>query len=240
VVAESSGALVTMSGITKRFGGVLACDGVELSVRAGEVRALLGENGAGKSTLMNVLAGVITDHEGTITVAGTPRRFRSPADAQTAGIAMIHQELDLVPGLSVAENIFLGREPRTRLRTLDARRMAVADALLKAHPDANAVYAHNDPMAEGAYLAADAAGRAADLAFTGIDALPIPSGGIKAVEQGRLKATYVYPTGGREAIDLAKKILIDCTEVPKTTTLETQQVTAENAAQVYTQLGGQA
>ena len=116
---------------------------------------------------------------------------------------------------------------------------AVADALLKAHPDANAVYAHNDPMAEGAYLAADAAGRAGDLAFTGIDALPIPSGGIKAVEQGRLKATYVYPTGGREAIDLAEKILVDCTQVPKTTTLQTQQVTADNAAQVYAQLGGQ-
>jgi ribose transport system ATP-binding protein len=119
-------ALVTMSGITKRFGGVLACDDAELSVRPGEVRALLGENGAGKSTLMNVLAGVITDHEGTITVAGHPCRFRSPAEAQAAGIAMIHQELDLVPGLSVAENIFLGREPRTRLRTVDTRRMAAA------------------------------------------------------------------------------------------------------------------
>jgi ribose transport system ATP-binding protein len=126
VVPDSAGALVTMSGITKRFGGVLACDDVELSVQAGEVRALLGENGAGKSTLMNVLAGVITDHEGTITVAGTPCRFRGPADAQAAGIAMIHQELDLVPGLSVAENIFLGREPRTRLRTVDTRRMAAA------------------------------------------------------------------------------------------------------------------
>jgi ribose transport system substrate-binding protein len=116
---------------------------------------------------------------------------------------------------------------------------AVADALLKAHADANAVYAHNDPMAEGAYLAAEAAGRAGDLAFTGIDALPIPSGGIRAVEQGRLKATYVYPTGGREAIDMAKRILVDCADVPKTTTLETEQVTADNAAQVYTQLGGQ-
>jgi ribose transport system substrate-binding protein len=84
-----------------------------------------------------------------------------------------------------------------------------------------------------------ASGCAGDLAFTGIDALPIPSGGIKAVEQGRLKATYVYPTGGREAIDLAKKILVDCTDVPKTTTLETEQVTADNAAGVYTELGGQ-
>jgi ribose transport system ATP-binding protein len=125
-VPDRAGALVTMSGITKWFGGVLACADVELSVEAGEVRALLGENGAGKSTLMNVLAGVITDHEGTITVSGRPCRFRSPAEAQAAGIAMIHQELDLVPGLSVAENIFLGREPRTRLRTVDGRRMAAA------------------------------------------------------------------------------------------------------------------
>ncbi|WP_369805036.1 sugar ABC transporter ATP-binding protein [Pseudonocardia sp. MH-G8] len=125
---DSSGALVTMTGITKRFAGVLACTDVDLTVRPGEVRALLGENGAGKSTLMNVLAGVITDHEGTITVAGRPHRFRGPADAQAAGIAMIHQELDLVPELSVAENIFLGREPRTRLRTVDVRRMAAAAA----------------------------------------------------------------------------------------------------------------
>jgi ribose transport system substrate-binding protein len=117
---------------------------------------------------------------------------------------------------------------------------AVMDALLKAHPDADAVYAHNDPMAEGAYLAAEAAGRAGDLVFTGIDALPIPSGGIKAVEQGRLEATYVYPTGGREAIDMARRILVDCAEVPKTTTLETEQVTAATAAEVYARLGGQA
>lgn len=116
---------------------------------------------------------------------------------------------------------------------------SVMDALLKAHPDANAVYSHNDPMAEGAYLAAEAAGRTGDLVFTGIDALPIPSGGIKAVEQGRLESTFVYPTGGREAIDLAEQILIGCGEVEKATTLETEQVTADNAAEVYTKLGGQ-
>jgi ribose transport system substrate-binding protein len=122
---------------------------------------------------------------------------------------------------------------------LRAQGQSVMDALLKAHPDANAVYSHNDPMAEGAYLAAEAAGRAEDIVFTGIDALPIPSGGIKAVQQGRLQATYVYPTGGREAIDMAKRILIDCAEVEKNTTLETEQVTAENAAEVYAKLGGQ-
>ena len=72
------------------------------------------------------------------------------------------------------------------------------DALLKSHPDIKAVYAQNDPMAEGAYLAAQAAGRH-DLEFVGIDGLPIPSGGIKAVEEGRLAATNLYPTGGAEA-----------------------------------------
>ncbi|MGI5177894.1 sugar ABC transporter ATP-binding protein [Dactylosporangium sp. CA-152071] len=116
-------ALVTMTGITKQFGGVVACAGVDFSVRAGEVHALLGENGAGKSTLMNVLSGVVTDYTGQITVGGEPVRFQGPADAQAAGIATIHQELDLVPGLSVAENLVLGREPRNRLRLLDRRAM---------------------------------------------------------------------------------------------------------------------
>jgi ribose transport system ATP-binding protein len=87
VVPESTGALVIMSGIPKRFGGVLACDDVELSVRPGEVRALLGENGA--QALMNALAGVITDHEGTITVAGRecwfPRGTRRPAGRAVPG-----------------------------------------------------------------------------------------------------------------------------------------------------------
>lgn len=116
---------------------------------------------------------------------------------------------------------------------------SVMDTMLKAQPRIDAVYAHNDPMAEGAYLAAKAAGKAQQIKFTGIDALPIPSGGIKAVEQGRLAATFVYPTGGREAIDMAKQLLIDCKkDVPKSTSLDTLQVTADNAAEVYKQLGG--
>ncbi|SCF04926.1 monosaccharide ABC transporter substrate-binding protein, CUT2 family [Micromonospora coriariae] len=116
---------------------------------------------------------------------------------------------------------------------------SVMDAMLKAQPKIDAVYAHNDPMAEGAYLAAKAAGKETAIKFTGIDALPVPSGGIKAVEQGRLQATFQYATGGREAIDLAKKILVDCTkDVPKSTTLGTMQITKDNAAQAYTELGG--
>ncbi|MEU6131625.1 substrate-binding domain-containing protein [Saccharopolyspora sp. NPDC047091] len=110
------------------------------------------------------------------------------------------------------------------------------DALLKAHPDAQAVYAHNDPMAEGAYLAAQAAGKADQLKFVGIDGLPIEAGGIKAVEQGRLQATFLNPTGGEEAVEAAKKILVDCEPTEKLQTLPTELITKENAGEVYARL----
>ncbi|MGB3437153.1 MAG: substrate-binding domain-containing protein [Actinophytocola sp.] len=110
---------------------------------------------------------------------------------------------------------------------------AQADALFKAHPDIQVLYAHNDPMAEGAYLAAKAAGIEKNMKFIGIDGLPIPSGGLKAVEQGRLSATLIYPTGGQEAVDTAKKLLIDCQDAPKEQTLETELITIDNAATVY-------
>ncbi len=115
--------LVEMIGISKSYGGVHACRDIDFAVRAGEVHALLGENGAGKSTLMRVLSGDVADYDGRIHVEGRPVRFTAPVDAQRAGIAMIHQELDLVPGLSVADNIFLGRELRTRFGAVDRRRM---------------------------------------------------------------------------------------------------------------------
>jgi ribose transport system ATP-binding protein len=115
--------LVDMVGISKAYGGVQACRDVDFTVRRGEVHALLGENGAGKSTLMKVLSGEVTDHEGTIRVFGRDVHFSAPVDAQRAGVAMIHQELDLVPGLSIAENIFLGREPRTPWFAVDRRAM---------------------------------------------------------------------------------------------------------------------
>jgi ribose transport system ATP-binding protein len=118
--------LVELRGIGKRFGGVVACRDIDLEVRAGEVLALLGENGAGKSTCMSILSGVITDYDGTLLVRGRPARFGGPADAQAAGIAIIHQELDLVLDLTVAENMFLGRELRTALRTVDMRAMRAA------------------------------------------------------------------------------------------------------------------
>ncbi|MET0235889.1 MAG: substrate-binding domain-containing protein [Kibdelosporangium sp.] len=113
-----------------------------------------------------------------------------------------------------------------------------ADAILKSNPDISVIYAHNDPMAEGAYLAARAAGRQDTLKFIGIDGLPIPAGGLKAVEAGRLSATLIYPTAGREAVDSAKKILVDCRQVPRTQTLQTQLITKANATEVYAKANG--
>ena len=102
--------LLQMSGVVKTFPGVRALDGVDLDVRAGEVHCLLGQNGAGKSTLIKVLAGAHTPDEGTITWDGAPVRLTSPVAAMELGIATIYQELDLVDGLTVAENVFLGHE----------------------------------------------------------------------------------------------------------------------------------
>ncbi|NUR84037.1 MAG: sugar ABC transporter ATP-binding protein, partial [Nonomuraea sp.] len=119
--------VLAMRGIGKSFPGVRALDGVSLSVGEGEVVALLGENGAGKSTLMNILAGVFKDYEGEIEVGGEPVSIHSPRDAQRHGIAMIHQELNLVPELSIADNIVLGQE-RLVLDRKDSERRA-ADLL---------------------------------------------------------------------------------------------------------------
>jgi ribose transport system ATP-binding protein len=102
--------LLLMRGIVKQFPGVRALDGVDLEVLPGEVHCLLGQNGAGKSTLIKVLAGAHQPDEGTITLGGQPVRLSSPTAAINLGISTIYQELDLVDGLSVAENIFLGHE----------------------------------------------------------------------------------------------------------------------------------
>ncbi len=109
----SAGAVLRMTGIVKEFPGVRALGGVDLDVRAGEVHCLLGQNGAGKSTLIKVLAAVHQPDEGTIVWDGEPISFGSPQAALSRGIATIYQELDLVPELSVAENIFLGHELST-------------------------------------------------------------------------------------------------------------------------------
>ena len=111
-------------GITKSFPGVRALADVSLSLRRGKLLALVGENGAGKSTLMGILAGVIAPDEGTILLDGREIRFDGPWSAHARGIATIFQELSLVPHLTIAENIFLGREPRLRGGLLDRRRLA--------------------------------------------------------------------------------------------------------------------
>ncbi|MFF9400703.1 sugar ABC transporter ATP-binding protein [Streptomyces sp. NPDC014744] len=122
--------LLTMSGITKSFPGVRALDGVDLEVRAGEVHCLLGQNGAGKSTLIKVLAGAHRPDDGAITWCGEPVELKSPVAAMRLGIATIYQELDLVQGLSVAENVFLGHEPTTACFLVRARRGRAATAAL--------------------------------------------------------------------------------------------------------------
>ena len=103
--------LLQLRGVTKRFGGVLALDGVDLTVHAGKVQCVLGENGAGKSTLIKTVAGVHEPDEGEILIDGTPVRIPDTATSESLGVATIHQELNLVPTLSVAENITLGRTP---------------------------------------------------------------------------------------------------------------------------------
>src|SRR5581483_6002373 len=127
------GAIVLAAkGVSKAFSGVWALQGVDFDLKCGEVHALMGENGAGKSTLMKILAGVHGDYLGAISVAGQDVTFNGVRDAELAGIAMIHQELNLVPELSVAENIFLGREPLIAGLVIDRRRIvAVARALLR-------------------------------------------------------------------------------------------------------------
>ncbi len=104
-------ALLQAEGLCKRFGGVTALDHVHLTVRPGEVVAVVGENGAGKSTLMKILAGIYPPDAGTIRWEGRPLRLASPADAMAVGISLIHQELNLAENLTVVDNLFLGREP---------------------------------------------------------------------------------------------------------------------------------
>ena len=109
--------------IWKAFPGVQALAAAGITVRPGRLTALLGENGAGKSTLMNILAGVFPPDRGTLVLDGQPVSFRCPREAQDAGVSIIFQELNLVDGLSVAENIFLGRQPQNAWGLVDHARM---------------------------------------------------------------------------------------------------------------------
>jgi ribose transport system ATP-binding protein len=125
---QEASPVVTMCGIAKAFGATRAVDGVDLDLWPGEVHGLVGENGAGKSTLMRILAGTFADYEGTISIAGRAVDIRSPAHARSKGIALVHQELSLLPELTVAENIFLGREPNGLLPGFISRRSIESEA----------------------------------------------------------------------------------------------------------------
>jgi inositol transport system ATP-binding protein len=115
--------LLRMSGISQRFPGVLALDGVDFEVGPGEIHALLGANGAGKSTLLKILSGAQRPESGAIVFAGEEVRAASPRDAQKLGIVTIYQEFTLAPNMSIAENVFIGREPGSKL-FVNRRRMA--------------------------------------------------------------------------------------------------------------------
>ncbi|MFF0484913.1 sugar ABC transporter ATP-binding protein [Streptomyces sp. NPDC004435] len=122
--------VLALEGVTKSFGAVRALRGVSLHLYAGEAHALAGENGAGKSTLIKTLAGVHRPDTGTVLLDGQEVDFSGPADARDAGIAVIYQEPTLFPDLSVAENIFIGRQPRSSLGRVDHRRVREATASL--------------------------------------------------------------------------------------------------------------
>jgi fructose transport system ATP-binding protein len=116
-------------GLVKRYGHVTALEGADFELRAGEILAVIGDNGAGKSTLIKALSGAIVPDEGQILLDGALVHFKSPIDARRAGIETVYQDLAVAPAMSIAENLFLGREPRRRgflgtwLRMLDKKRM---------------------------------------------------------------------------------------------------------------------
>ncbi len=119
-----------MRGIYKSFGANDVLRDISFSVAPGEICALLGENGAGKSTLMNILGGVLPADRGTVLLDGREAAFKSPAESLAAGIAFIHQELNLVNDLSIYENMFIGRELKTRAGLLDAKAMCARCAVV--------------------------------------------------------------------------------------------------------------
>ena len=122
--------IVSMKNISKSFPGVKALDHVNFELRSGEVMALLGENGAGKSTLMKILSGVYTRDEGTIKIFGREYGNLTPKQAQEAGVAIIHQELNMCKHLSVTENMFLAREIKGKLSLNNAKMEAEAKRIL--------------------------------------------------------------------------------------------------------------
>jgi ribose transport system ATP-binding protein len=123
-VSQISPIVLELAGVSKTFGGVEALRQVDFALRRGEIHGLIGENGAGKSTLMKIIAGVHAGYAGSMRIDGSEVHFRSARDARDAGIGMVHQELSILRDLSVAENVFLGRQPTGAFGLVDWRRMA--------------------------------------------------------------------------------------------------------------------
>ena len=121
-MTEEAAPPLELHGISKSFGGVAALRDVDFVLRRGEIHGLVGENGAGKSTLMKIIAGLHGQYDGRMAIDGRPVHFRSPREALASGIGMVHQELSVVPDLSVAENVYLGQQP-TRAGIVDWRAM---------------------------------------------------------------------------------------------------------------------
>lgn len=145
----------------------------------------------------------------------------TPAQERSEGFATTVSENAAVKMVASADGDWLRDKGQAQM-----------EALLQANPEIDVVYSHNDPMAEGAYLAAKSAGREGEMKFIGMDGLPIPSGGIQSVIDGRISATLIYPTGGREAVDAADVLLNQCGDVDKEQILDTLLVTPDNAAEV--------
>ncbi len=123
LVTPDATALLEMIGVSKRFGGVAALRDVDFTLKRGEIHGLVGENGAGKSTMMKIIAGVHHGFDGRMLLEGRDVTFRSPRDSLAAGIGMVHQELSVIPDLTVAENVFLGTQPVTASGAIDWGRM---------------------------------------------------------------------------------------------------------------------
>jgi ribose transport system ATP-binding protein len=121
---QASPIVLELAGVSKTFGGVEALRKVDFALSRGEIHGLIGENGAGKSTLMKIIAGVHAGYDGNMRIDGSEVHFRSARDARDAGIGMVHQELSILRDLSVAENVFLGRQPTGPFGLVDWRRMA--------------------------------------------------------------------------------------------------------------------
>ena len=166
--------LLQLKNISKRFGGVTALRDANLEVNAGEVHLLLGENGAGKSTLMKIVSGMLARDSGEFLWQGRSVEFRNPAEAAGNGIAMVHQESLLAPHLSVAENIFLGREPRRALGLIHRRRMLERTAAL--------IEEHRFPLQAG--------GRVDQLSPAGKQMVEI----CRAIQQGSSLLIFDEPT----------------------------------------------